>query len=127
MASNEATFDLYISGLLDEAGIEHDAQGSSVKDISAALKTASKNQDGNIGKPEYTAVVGEYIIVVEDKKDRDKLILREPDEAIALTPEATVNYAVNGALFYAQKILEVKSSAKIFAVGCAGDAKHCKA
>lgn len=119
--NNEATFDLFINNLLDEVGITHDAQGSSVKDINNALKTASKNQDGNVGKPEYIAVIKDFVLVIEDKRARDKLVLRGDDNKILLSPDATMNYAVNGALFYAQKILEGSSYKKVFAFGCVPD------
>ena len=44
MAKKEASFDLYIHGLLKEVGIDATAQGSSVPEINNALKTASKSQ-----------------------------------------------------------------------------------
>lgn len=37
----EAATDLWVHDLLKEAGIELDAQGSSIKEIDGALKTAS--------------------------------------------------------------------------------------
>lgn len=40
--------------LLKEAGITPVPQGSSIKEIHEALKTASKSGTGNIGYPEYT-------------------------------------------------------------------------
>ncbi len=124
MAKKEASFDLFIHDLLDEAGIEADTQGSNVLEINNALKTASKNQTGKVGYPEYTAVVRGYVLVMEDKADRSYLIKRDKDENISMSVEATQDYAVNGALFYAQKILEKTNYKKVFAFGNAGDKKH---
>lgn len=68
--------------------------------------------------------MGEYVLVIEDKADRDKLCLRDSDGAISQTVEATRDYAVNGAVWYARKILGHGAYTKIFALGCAGDSRH---
>ena len=72
MAKKEANFDLYIHDLLKEAGIAAATQGSTIVEIDNALKTASKHQTGKAGYPEYTAVVGDFVIVMEecDRKTR---------------------------------------------------------
>ena len=66
MAKKEANFDLYIHDLLVEAGIQADTQGSNIVPINEALKTASKHQTGKAGFPEYTAVVDDFVLVMED-------------------------------------------------------------
>ena len=60
---------------------------------------------------------------MEDKSDRLKLCLREGGE-ISKSVDATKNYAVNGALFYAQKIIDGTRYKKVFAFGNVGDRKH---
>ena len=124
MHDNEANFDLYIYDLLKEAGINAQYQATDIQELSTALSTASKNQTGEAGRPDYIAVVEGYALVIEDKKDRDKLCLRDEAGNISLTPKATKDYALNGALFYAKKIIEGSSYKKVFAFGNAGDAKH---
>lgn len=106
MAKKEANFDLYIHDLLVEAGIQADTQGSNIVPINEALKTASKHQTGKAGFPEYTAVVGDFVLVMEDKADRANPCLKEADGTISMTVQATTDYAVNGALHYAQHILQ---------------------
>ena len=123
MPKKEANFDLFIRDLLQNAGIAPTAQGSANVEIDRALKTASKNQTGAVGFPEYVALVDDFVLVVEDKANRAKLVLRDDDESISQSVEATRDYAVNGALYYARKIAENSSFEKIFAFGCAGDAK----
>ena len=123
MAKKEANFDLYIHGLLKEVGIDATAQGSTVPEINNALKSASKRQTGNVGFPEFVAVVKDYVLVFEDKPDRDFICLKE-DSEISLSVIATEKYAVNGALFFANKIVEQTSFKKVFAFGNAGDSKH---
>ena len=120
----ESNFDMYIHGLLSEAGIEADYQNTEILQLQEALATASKSQNGNNGMPDFISVVNGYVLVIEDKADRANLCLREKDGTISQTPEATKNYAVNGAVWYARKILEHGAYTKIFAFGNAGDNKH---
>ena len=58
MAKKEAKTDLWVHDLLKEANIDLEPQGSSIKEIDDALKTASKKGTGNVGFPEYVGVVG---------------------------------------------------------------------
>ncbi|MBQ9596103.1 MAG: N-6 DNA methylase [Synergistaceae bacterium] len=113
---NEANFNIHILDLLREAGIEPEAE--------AALPGASKKHTGESGRVDFIANVEGYLLVIENKADRSKLILRKDDKGISLTQKATRDYALNGALFYARKILEQSPELKIFAFGCAGDSKH---
>lgn len=125
MAKKEANFDLYIHDLLVEAGIHADTQGSNIIEINNALKSASKHKTGNVGFPEYCAVVNDFVLVKEDKSDRGNLCAFEDDgTTISLTMQATTNYAVNGALHYAKHILQNTTYNKVFAFGNAGDRKH---
>ena len=125
MAKKEANFDLYIHDLLVEAGIKADTQGSNIFEINNALKSASKHQTGKAGFPEYTAVVDDFVLVMEDKADRANLCAYARDgKTLLMTVQATRDYAVNGALHYAQHILAKTSYTKVFAFGNAGDSKH---
>lgn len=49
MAKKEILTDFWVRDLLIEANIEFDAQGSNIKEINEALKTASKSKTGNVG------------------------------------------------------------------------------
>ena len=49
MAKKEAKTDLFVAGLLDKAKITYDPQGSSIKEIDDALKSASKRKTGKVG------------------------------------------------------------------------------
>ena len=64
MAKKEANFDIYIHGLLQEAGIAATAQGSEIYEANQALRTASKKQTGGVGYPEYTATVKDFFIII---------------------------------------------------------------
>ena len=123
MAKKEVKTDLWVYDLLKEAGIKASAQGSDIKEIDEALKTASKKGTGNVGFPEYIASVKDYLIIIEDKADLNKHI-REKDGVISLEQKDIIDYAVNGALFYAQHIAKHTSYKKIFAFGVSGDDRH---
>jgi len=69
MAKKEVKTDFWVYELLKEAGIELEPQGSSIKEIDEALKTASKSQTGNVGFPEFVGVVKDFLLVIENKAD----------------------------------------------------------
>ena len=123
MAKKEIKTDLWVYELLKEAGINASAQGSDIMEIDEALKTASKKGTGNVGFPEYVACVKDYLIIIEDKADLSKHI-KERDGVISLEQKDIMDFAVNGALFYAQHLAKNTSYKKIFAFGISGDEKH---
>lgn len=123
MAKKEASTDILVYELLKEANLNFDYQGSNIKEIDEALKTASKNGKGNVGFPEYVGVVKDYLIVIEDKADLTKH-MKETEGVISMDSKDVVDYAVNGALFYAQHLARNTSYKKLFAFGVSGEEKH---
>lgn len=126
MAKKEVKTDLWVYDLLKQAEIELDAQGSEIKEINEALKTASKKGNGNVGFPEYVGVVKDYLLVIEDKASLSKHIKLNDKNLISLEVSAVKDYAVNGALFYANHLAKNTSYKKIIAFGIAGDPKKHK-
>ncbi|MBP3615915.1 MAG: N-6 DNA methylase [Alphaproteobacteria bacterium] len=122
MAKKEAKTDLWVYKLLTQADIELEPQGSSIKEINEALKTASKKGTGNVGYPEYVGIVKDFILVIEDKADINKHINKEND-IILQDPNSCVDYAVNGALFYAKHLIKNTSFKKVIAFGISGNQK----
>ena len=123
---NEKKTDLFISRLLDDAEIFFDPNGSTIKDIDKALKTASKRGTNSVGFPEFVGKSKDFILVIEDKADTNKQALyceKNPSKLDKRT-EAITDYAENGALHYAQHIVNNSPWKKIFAFGCSGDEKH---
>ena len=100
MAKKEAKTDLWVYGLLQEANIELEPQGSSVLEINEALKTASKSGSGNVGFPEYVGVVKDFLIVIENKSDVANHTKLNTKGLISLSQKDVKGFAVNGALFY---------------------------
>lgn len=124
MAKKEARTDLWVAKQLGEHRISFDAQGSNVKEIDEALKTASKRGTGKAGYPEYVAVINDFVLVIEDKADIDRHVSLTDNGVIATDIKSVTDYAVNGAYFYGKHIAQNSSFKKVFALGVSGDEKH---
>jgi len=125
MAKKEVKTDLWVFTLLQEAGISLDPQGSSIKEIDDALKTASKRGTGKVGFPEYVGTVKDYLIVIEDKADLSHHI-KLNNGIISSEISSVTDYAVNGALFYEKHLVKNTSYKKVIAFGVSGDEKKHK-
>ncbi len=123
MAKKEVKTDLWVHGLLNQAGIQLDPQGSSIKELDDALKTASKKGTGHSGFPEYCGIVNDFVLVIEDKADLKNHIV-EIDGVISDQTKYVVDYAVNGALFYGKHIANNTSYKKMICFGVSGNEKH---
>lgn len=126
MAKKEVKTDLWVYELLKQAEIELDPQGSSIKEINQALKTASKKGTNNVGFPEYVGVVKDYVLVIEDKAEISQHIKYDEKHNIAVDFNSVTNYAVNGAYFYGKHIINNSSFKKIIAIGVSGNEKKHK-
>lgn len=126
MPKKEVKTDLWVYDLLKQANIHLDPQGSSVKEIDTALKTASKKGTGKVGFPEYVGVVKDYLLVFEDKADLAKHIKLDAKGNISTETTAVIEYAVNGAVFYGKHLADNTSYKKIIVFGVSGDEKKHK-
>lgn len=126
MSKNERKTDFFIGKLLDAARIKYTPNGSDIKEIQDALKTASKKGTGKVGFPEFVALSKEFILVIENKAELDKQVAyQNGDSKKLLTDSRSITgYAENGALHYAQAIIQKTTFKKVFAFGCSGDEKH---
>ncbi len=124
--ANERKTDFFIGKLLDLAKIEYIPNGSNIKEIQDALKTASKKGTGKAGFPEFVGKSKDFIIVIENKAEVDKQAIYSNEGSQKLLTDAPSNiaYAENGALHYANEIIQKTNFVKIFAFGCSGDEKH---
>lgn len=126
MAKNERVTDFFIGKLLDAAKIKYTPNGSSIKEIQDALKTASKKGTGRVGFPEFVGISNDFIIVVEDKAELGKQAnyIDEEQTELATDIKSLKDFAENGALHYGKHITENTNFKKVFAFGCSGDEKH---
>ena len=108
--ANEATAtDQYVRREIEKFGVRYDEQGSSHPEIAKALKGASKQGKSGVGKPEFVLQVSDYLLVIEDKRDNDRL-LNLKDGKVAKDIPSLSGYAVNGAVHYANHIVAKTSS-----------------
>ena len=126
MAKREVKTDLWVYDLLKQANTHLDPQGSSIKEIDTALKTASKKGTGKVGFPEYVGVVKDYLLVIEDKADLAKHIKLDDKGNISTETAAITDYAVNGAVFYGKHLAANTSYKKIIVFGVSGNEKKHK-
>lgn len=126
MAKKEAVTDIWVHGLLQEAGINLEPQGSTIFEINEALKSASKKGTGNVGFPEFVGVVKDFLLVVENKPELSKHSKVTEGGIISNEPKDIKNYAVNGALFYGKHLAKHTSYKKVIAFGISGDQKKHK-
>lgn len=125
MAKKEILTDFWVNDLLKEANINLSPQGSTIKEVNNALKTASKAGTGNVGFPEFCGVVKDFLIVIENKADVSYHIKRNDKELICNDVFSIKNYAVNGALFYGLHLAKNTSYTKIIVIAVSGnEAKH---
>ncbi len=125
MANNEKKTDFWVYDLLKEAQITLEPNSSSIKELENALKTASKRQTGHTGKPEFIGLVKDFVLVIEDKANLDKHMTKDGN-VIRQDIKSVTDYAVNGALFYAQHLAKNTSYKQIFAFGVSGNKKRHK-
>ena len=57
-------------------------------------------------QPEYTAVIGDFVLVIEDKADMDKQIKLTDSGIIDASMKTVTDYAVNGADLYAKHMAQ---------------------
>ncbi len=124
--ANEKKTDIFISKLLEIANIKYTPNGSDIKEIQEALKSASKKGTGKSGFPEFVGIAKDFILVIEDKSEIERQVFYEDDnnQILSTNPKAITNYAENGALHYANEIIAKTNFQRIFAFGCSGDEKH---
>lgn len=67
----------------------------------------------------------QFLIVIEDKADLSKHV-KLNDDIISTETNDTINYAVNGALFYARHLAKNTTYKKVIAFGISGDEKRHK-
>lgn len=126
--ANEKITDFFIGDLLKASRIDKTPNGSNIKEIQKALKTASKKGTGKAGFPEFVCKSKDFILVIEDKPDTDRQAnyLNDDKTLLAEDAKSIAEYAENGALHYAKHIITNTEYKRIFAFGCSGDEKHHK-
>ena len=88
--------------------------------------TSHANMVLGAGYPEHVAVIGDFVLVIEDKAALDKHVNLTNKGVIDTEVKSVTDYAVNGAYFYGKHVAQNSAFKKVFAVGVSGDEKHHK-
>ncbi len=126
MAKKEILTDLWVYELLKEANIDLHPQGSNIKDIDNALKSASKSGTGKVGFPEYSGIVKDFVLIIENKSHVSFHVKRNDKDVICNEIKSVKNYAVNGALFYGKHLAKNTNYKKFIVFGVSGNEKRHK-
>lgn len=126
MAKKEILTDLWVYELLKEANIALHPQGSNIKDIDTALKSASKSGTGKVGFPEYSGIIKDFVLIIENKADVSFHIKRNAKDVVCNETTSIKNYAVNGALFYGKHLAKNTNYKKFIVFGVSGNEKRHK-
>lgn len=110
---NERQTDDIIANLLRVAEINYCPNGSEVIEIQKALSTASKRGTNKKGFPEFTAVVKDFVIVIEDKAETKFQADYLGGDTLLMDTKSITCYAENGALHYALNIIEKTNFKKL--------------
>lgn len=124
MAKKEILTDLWVYEMLKEAKINLHPQGSNIKDLNDALKTASKAGTGNVGFPEYCGIVKDFVLIIENKADVSLHEKRNEKDIICNKIKSIKDYAVNGALFYGKHLSQNTNYKKFISFGVSGNEKR---
>ncbi|WP_065573826.1 HsdM family class I SAM-dependent methyltransferase [Micrococcus luteus] len=124
--ANERSTDQFVRDMLRDIGFARPWE-QSIADAPAylyeAMEGASKGQGGGRGKPEFVVESGDFVIVIEDKPRVEELVKLADDGSVDLTYPARANFALNGAMHYAE-VIASKTGKKVFAIGVAGSEAH---
>ena len=127
MLANERATDQFVRDELRSIGFprpwEQGGGQAFPKYIYDALEGASKGSGRGRGKPEFIIESGNYLVVIEDKAEIGRSKFLTETGAIDISFPARQEYALNGAVHYAN-ILASRTHKKVFAVGVAGPEAH---
>lgn len=110
---------------LDRLGLvklkDYNEESGMSEHMKEALKGAAKTEGkANFGKPDFHVEKYPIPVILEDKIKLTKLISQTKD-GIKEDPKAVSDFAVNGALYYARKMIESGKYKEVLAIGVAGD------
>jgi len=124
----EADVDDYVKETLKSLGlkkIEDFNEKSSMSEyLKMALKGSAKTENKtNYGQPDFSIEKYSLPVIIEDKLKNDKHIALSKD-VIKMDGKSIRDYAVNGAIYYAQNMIASKKYTEVIAIGISGESKE---
>lgn len=117
----------YVKNKLEHLGLkklqDYNVESSMSDYMKEALKGSAKTKNKtNFGKPDFHIEKYCVPVIIENKLNTNKLISKNK-AGIKLDEKCVQNYAVNGAVYYAQNMIASDKYSEVIAIGIAGNAK----
>lgn len=124
----EDDVDDYVKGTLESLGLkklkDYNVKSGMSEYMKESLKGSSKTKKkANYGIPDLHIEKYKIPVIIEDKLGSNKLIA-ENKSGIKFDDNSVANYAVNGAIFYAQNMIASNKYSEVIAIGIAGDSEE---
>lgn len=123
----ELRIDNFVRAELEKRKIKYGEQHDLPVSIKEGLNEASKSGKG-FGKPDFVIIFDEYpdtCVMIEDKYEKAFLKDTNKNGELLFTKKSVENYALNGAVHYAQSMFDNKETKyqynNIYALGIAGE------
>ena len=118
----------YVKSTLEALGlkklVDYNVESGMSDYMKEALKGSAKTKNkSNFGKPDFHVEKYKIPVVIEDKLGGNKLISRTK-AGLKMDEKSIKNYAVNGAVYYAQNMIASDKYSEVIAIGIAGDNKE---
>ena len=115
----------YVKSTLEALGlkklVDYNVESGMSDYMKEALKGSAKTKNkSNFGKPDFHVEKYKIPVVIEDKLGGNKLISRTK-AGLKMDEKSIKNYAVNGAVYYAQNMIASDKYSEVIAIGIAGD------
>ncbi|MBX4163361.1 HsdM family class I SAM-dependent methyltransferase [Priestia megaterium] len=118
----------YVKKELESLGLQNqknfNVESNMSEYMKEALKGSAKTKNKtNFGKPDFHIEGYAIPVVIENKLHMNKLV-SETKNGLKMDEKSISNYAVNGAVYYAQKMIASAKYHEVIAIGIAGDSKE---
>ncbi|WP_379146278.1 class I SAM-dependent DNA methyltransferase [Paenibacillus sp. sgz500992] len=117
----------YVKKKLENIGMENqksfNVESNMSEYMKEALKGSAKTKNKtNFGKPDFHIEVYSIPVVIENKLNTNKLIATTKN-GLRMDDKSISNYAVNGAVYYAQNMIASDKYNEVIAIGVVGDSE----
>ena len=125
MARLEVRVDQWVQEKLKKSDLPIYEENDLPINILEALRKASKSGDG-AGTPDFVTIPptnSDICVVIENKWGKENLVNYTKSGNLSYSTKTINDYAVNGAIHYAQKLIENDAYSEVIAIGVAGDGR----
>lgn len=124
----EDQVDDYVKNELNNLGLKNQVDYKVKSDLSEKMKEALKGsaktkKRSNFGIPDFNIDKYRIPVIFENKLNIKKLIAKT-NSGIKMDEKSVSNYAVNGAVYYAQNMIASSKYSEVIAIGIAGDSEE---